>query len=467
MRDDAELVIAARSGDHDALGEVYDRYADRIHDFCFSVLRNRDDAADAMQDTFVLAASRLGQLRDPAKLKPWLYAIARNEALRRARARRRAVPTEGAGVDIAAEPVDLEAGDAADNAARLVWAAAAGLSARDRSLLDLNVRQGLDGQELADAIGVTPGHAYVLVHRLRDQVERSLGALLVAGPGRDDCTELQQLLVNWDGRFSPLWRKRVARHVESCDVCERSRKALVSPLAALAAVPLVGAPALLRAPTLERMHAARDRNLGSVPDRRRRWIAAAAAILAALAIGGAVTALATSDDDARLGIVATHSDHETTGDTTTTTPGIAPAVAPDETTIPAVAPGAPAATPPSGNDGTGPTPAPTEPDTQGPSITNISSKQACIVVNGAPSDTSVSATVSDPSGVAKVVVEWNHDVDGGGSEVMTISGSSYGVVLGPFADPGVLTWSVRATDSAGNTTTAPRGAVVVKAGPCP
>ena len=56
MRDDAELVVAARNGDHDALGEIYDRYAGRIHDFCVSVLRDRDDAADAMQDTFVIAA---------------------------------------------------------------------------------------------------------------------------------------------------------------------------------------------------------------------------------------------------------------------------------------------------------------------------------------------------------------------------------------------------------------------------
>jgi hypothetical protein len=163
------------------------------------------------------------------------------------------------------------------------------------------------------------------------------------------------------------------------------------------------------------------------------------------------------------GVVATHptrgTDVETTGDTTTTTPGIAPAVAPpDETTVPAG---------PSGNDGTGPAPGTTGPDTQGPSITNVSSKYACIVVNGAPSDTFVSATVSDPTGVAKVVVEWNHDVDGGGSSAMTSSGSSYGAVLGPFADSGVVTWTVRATDSAGNTTTAPGGAVVVKAGQCP
>ena len=98
MRSDSDLVSAASAGDQSALAEIYDRYADRIHDFCHSMLRDRHEAADAMQDTFVLAVSRLDQLRDPKKLRPWLFAIARNEVLRKSRQRQRVVPTEDAGV---------------------------------------------------------------------------------------------------------------------------------------------------------------------------------------------------------------------------------------------------------------------------------------------------------------------------------------------------------------------------------
>ena len=82
-RDDAELVRAARAGDRGAFAAIYDRYADRLHDFCWSVLRDRDEAADATQDAFLVAAERLGQLRDPERLRPWLYAVARSQALRR------------------------------------------------------------------------------------------------------------------------------------------------------------------------------------------------------------------------------------------------------------------------------------------------------------------------------------------------------------------------------------------------
>ena len=50
------------------------------------MLNEPEDAADAIQDTFVIAAARLGGLRDPRKLRPWLYAVARNECHRRLRA---------------------------------------------------------------------------------------------------------------------------------------------------------------------------------------------------------------------------------------------------------------------------------------------------------------------------------------------------------------------------------------------
>jgi RNA polymerase sigma factor (sigma-70 family) len=233
---DAQLVAGVLAGDRAAFAAIYDRYADRLHDFCHAVLRDRDEAADAVQDTFVLVAQRLAQLNDPERLRPWLYAVARSVALRKVRERRRVV------LDEAEDMADTDPGPerAAEQVAlrELVWSAAAGLSERDRALLDLHVRQGLDGADLGQAMGVSPNNAYVMLSRLRDQVERSLGALLIARQGRDDCTELDALLSGWDGRYTPLMRKRVARHVDSCEVCSDRKRIMVSPFALLAAVPL-------------------------------------------------------------------------------------------------------------------------------------------------------------------------------------------------------------------------------------
>ncbi len=251
---DAELVRASIAGDRAAFAQMYDRYADRLHDFCVGMLRDHDGAADCVQEAFCIAATRLSQLRDPDKLRPWLYSIARNQALRKLGERRREAPSDDLPDEMSHEPgPDTLA--ARTELADLISAAAGGLSDRDRTVLELAYRHGLDGPELAEALNVSHTNANTMVVRLRDTIERSLGALLVARRvmnNPDECSELAAILDGWDGHFNVLMRKRVARHVESCPNCDERRHQLVSPAALLGATPLlIPAPAGLRELTLE------------------------------------------------------------------------------------------------------------------------------------------------------------------------------------------------------------------------
>ena len=241
----AEYVDRLRAGDADAIAALFDTYADRLHDLCASILRSRHEADDAVQDTFVLAVQRIGQLRDPEKLRPWLYAIARHVSYRRIEARARTRPDADAGVDVGVEP-HLEAGIVQSEAEALVWEAAEGLGERDRTVLVLHLREGLDGAELAEALGASQANPYSLLTRLRDQLETSVTSLIVARRGREACAELDQLLVSsgWQGQLDPLLRKRVARHVRSCPTCTATRDAEASAAALLGATPLLGAAAL-------------------------------------------------------------------------------------------------------------------------------------------------------------------------------------------------------------------------------
>jgi RNA polymerase sigma factor (sigma-70 family) len=309
--DDAQLVEAARSGDDTAWAAIYDRYADKLHDHCHRILRDRDEAADALHDAYLAASRNLHQLRDPSRLRPWLYSICRHTSLRRLKARDRVELTD-APDDMSAPDADLDRGVRSAELTELVWAAAAGLNGRDQALLDLHLRQGLDGQDLADAMGTSLSNSYVMLSRMRDQVERSLGALLIARLGREECEELDQLLQGWDGRFSPLLRKRVARHVDGCETCSEKRKAVASPLALLAAAPLVPAPALLKARVISSIrnpdgapapHVPFTKegfaSLGRADANRRRiagWVAAAAAVLLLVVGGGVLLAAGDSDD---------------------------------------------------------------------------------------------------------------------------------------------------------------------------
>lgn len=205
---------------------------------------------------FCATADRLSQLREADKSRPWLYAIARNECLRCIRARGRERDYEGVPQAESSEP-GADAMAARHELANLVAEAAGGLSDRDRSVLELAYRHGLDGPELAEALNVSAASAKKMTQRLRETVERSLGALLVSRGVRSDpsaCPELGEILDGWDGQFSVLMRKRIARHIESCPVCDEERRRLVNPVALLGGVPaFIKAPDWLRDRTLEQI----------------------------------------------------------------------------------------------------------------------------------------------------------------------------------------------------------------------
>ena len=80
--EDPDVVTAIVAGDPAGLAEAYDRYVVPLYSYCRAMLREPADAADAVQDTFLVATTKLRGLRDPSKLRPWLYAVARNECLR-------------------------------------------------------------------------------------------------------------------------------------------------------------------------------------------------------------------------------------------------------------------------------------------------------------------------------------------------------------------------------------------------
>ncbi len=246
-KSDSELVLAAREGDQSAIGQIYDRYADRLFGFAFSILRDREEAADAVHDVILRSSQRLDQLKDPSRLRPWLFAIARNEVMTRTRQRSKRDDREVP--DMAADLPDHDQGLVRDELQTLVWEAADALQPRDRELLELSM-QGLEGEELAQALGVKTSHVHVLTSRMRDRMEKAVGSLLVARLGRDDCENLEELLSDWDGKFTLEVRSKVTRHIEKCDTCTKRRAIACAPGSIAAALPAVIIPVSLRSKTL-------------------------------------------------------------------------------------------------------------------------------------------------------------------------------------------------------------------------
>ncbi|MCW2934421.1 MAG: sigW 2 [Actinomycetia bacterium] len=230
---DSEVVASIVAGDPSGLAAAYDRYAAALYAYCCTLLREPADAADAVQDTFVIASSRLAALRDPERLRPWLYAVARNECLRRLRYRRAMAPLDemADGPDVADETADVSGEAERADLRALMRTAIGGLNAAEREVIGLQLAQGLDIGEVAAVLGVSRNHAHSLLSRARTQLEASLGVILVGRTGRGECAELDAILRDWDGNLTTALRKRVHRHIGDCDVCTTRRGLVLSPAA--------------------------------------------------------------------------------------------------------------------------------------------------------------------------------------------------------------------------------------------
>ncbi len=245
---DSELAASIAEGSQEALAELYERYSDRIYTYCVSVCGNREQAADAMQDSFLLAYARIGQLRDRTKVRPWLYAIARNECLRQLRANKRSVDLESVG-EVADMNETSDAGLNAADARTLIDDAFAGMNTTDRDVLDLALRQDLDNSSIAMVLEVSDNNAAAKVSRAKSQLQNAVGALLLFRSRGSACADLKKDLGS-STEFNPLTRKRILRHAEDCSTCTTSRSKAVAALA-LVGLPLLAAPSWIREALLD------------------------------------------------------------------------------------------------------------------------------------------------------------------------------------------------------------------------
>jgi RNA polymerase sigma-70 factor (ECF subfamily) len=161
----ADLAAAARAGDRSAFAALHERYGRMVHAILLARVP-RGVADDLVQDVFVAALERIGELREASAIGGWLAQIARNRAVDHLRARRHDEPP---GDD---EPV--ASGHAAAEA-REALAAIRALPEAYRETLLMRLVEGLSGPEIAERTGLTPGSVRVNLHRGMQLLRERLG----------------------------------------------------------------------------------------------------------------------------------------------------------------------------------------------------------------------------------------------------------------------------------------------------
>lgn len=163
-------VQLAVAGDEVAFARIVDAYHGDLVRVAYVIAGDVALAQDAVQSAWSIVWRKLGSLRDPERLRPWLVSVAANEARQMLRGRHRRSVAE-----IRVGPPDNSAGDPSAEVDRLdLVNALHHLKPEDRTLLALRYVAGLHSTEIGTLLEMSPsgvrGHLSRLLERLRKEL---------------------------------------------------------------------------------------------------------------------------------------------------------------------------------------------------------------------------------------------------------------------------------------------------------
>ncbi len=160
-------VAGARRNERDAFGKLHEHFARLVHAVIITKVPAAD-ASDLTQDVFLLMLSKLPGLEDDQAFPAWLLEIARNRAAKFLRDRPRAAAAE-----LEEEPHAPDRSGWPD--AKKVLEALKTLPETYAETLAMRLIEGLNGPDIAERTGLTPGSVRVNLHRGMAMLREKLG----------------------------------------------------------------------------------------------------------------------------------------------------------------------------------------------------------------------------------------------------------------------------------------------------
>ena len=185
---DAEIVQRAREGDHEAFRILVERYQGRAYRLALRVVRDEEQARDAVQDAFIKAYGSLDRFQGRSGFYTWLYRIVMNQCLDRKRrdksdrelewdevtaARAVQAPAAGGGEGEGAGPAPDAAAERGE-LRQILAKAIAELPEEARRTIELREIDGLSYREIAEALGIPKGTVMSRLHYARRSLQESL-----------------------------------------------------------------------------------------------------------------------------------------------------------------------------------------------------------------------------------------------------------------------------------------------------
>lgn len=173
-----DLARRVQLGDREAFAELVGLYQKKVFVQAFAFFRNREDALEIVQETFMRVYEKIGSYRADHSLQSWIYRVARNLCVDyyRKYAKKRNLEH-----DLDAIP-ELQLNGAAkgrsawesQHLAAAIDRAVERLSSRQKEVFSLKYRQGMKLQQVAETMAVSIGTVKALHHRALQRIRRDV-----------------------------------------------------------------------------------------------------------------------------------------------------------------------------------------------------------------------------------------------------------------------------------------------------
>jgi RNA polymerase sigma-70 factor (ECF subfamily) len=173
---DIELIDRYLRGEVEAFNELMDAHDDRVFAICLRMLRDRDAALDATQDTFLTVFRKVDRYKATAAFSTWLYRVTVNTCYDYLRKEKRKQADRLPETHDIADPASLDEFEAVDVRPQ-IEEALADLSPEFKAAVVLVDLQGMSIEQASDTLAVPTGTIKSRLFRARRQLSQSLGNL--------------------------------------------------------------------------------------------------------------------------------------------------------------------------------------------------------------------------------------------------------------------------------------------------
>jgi RNA polymerase sigma factor (sigma-70 family) len=170
---DQHYIHLVREGDTNAFVVLVDRYKDMVFTLSLKMLKDREEAEEVSQDTFVKVYQSISKFNGESKFSTWIYKVAFNTCLDRLKKNKRSQPIAGLDEFTEQEAISLmNVLDSIEERERkqMIQDCLHGLPGEDSFLLTLYYFEEHPLEEIAKIIGINPNNVKIRLYRSRKKL---------------------------------------------------------------------------------------------------------------------------------------------------------------------------------------------------------------------------------------------------------------------------------------------------------